>query len=87
MTAPVRIVSAAIYAGGVIISLPRPARHAHVLASASGMLGPFQETQGFLTSEGRFVDRVEARFIAYRAGQNPGKSGGDSMELFSEDLW
>lgn len=43
-------------------------------------------TQGFLTSEGRFVNRVQARQIAHLAGQDP-RTTGNHRDLFSEDLW
>ena len=85
-----RIVAAAIQIQGVTISLPRPARHGTVLAAADWYLktSPGQEVQGFLTSTGRFVNRIQARHIADIAGQNPGHSGGrHNPELFSEDLW
>lgn len=83
-----RIVSAAIYWGG-IISLPPPARHSDILAT-------MQETmhisyiipntlQGFLTDKGRYVNRVEAFGIAYRACQFLDSPKGP--ELYSEDLW
>lgn len=45
--------------------------------------------QGFLTSEGRFVNRVLARQIAYLAGQEqlrPEKER-HQRDLYSEDLW
>jgi hypothetical protein len=86
-----RIVAAAIQINGVTISLPMPARHHTVMHSMSMALIPDERlsaaTQGFLTSDGRFVNRVLARDIAFRAGQQPGRTGGDSPELFSEDLW
>lgn len=85
-----RIVAAAIQIEGVTISLPRPARHGTVLAAADWYLKtqPGQEVQGFLTSTGRFVNRIQARHIADIAGQKPGRSGGrDNPELYSEDLW
>ncbi|RUM98980.1 hypothetical protein EET67_04890 [Pseudaminobacter arsenicus] len=84
-----RIVSAAIQYQGVTISLPLPARHAQVLHCAEQFL-PEQALptvcQGFLTSEGRFVNRVQARQIAFVAGQEP-KTTGNERDLFSEDLW
>jgi hypothetical protein len=82
------IVSAAIQIDGVILSLPRPARHGQVMACAYDYLGikPGREVQGFLTNTGRFVNRIEARLISYRAGQEPKQTGNDH-ELFSEDLW
>lgn len=39
--------------------------------------------QGFLTSRGRFVDRIEAMTIARRSGQTTA----DKTYLFSEDLY
>lgn len=84
------IVAAAIQIDGVTISLPRPARHGTVLAAADWYLKtePGREVQGFLTSTGRFVNRIQARHIADIAGQKPGRSGGrDNPELYSEDLW
>lgn len=84
-----RIVAAAIQIEGVTISLPKPARHGQVLHCAHRYLGISggRETQGFLTSEGRFVNRIQARHIAHIAGQEPGNTGGQTPELFSEDLW
>lgn len=42
-----------------------------------------QSEQGFLTSEGRFVDRYDAAAIAFGAGQTATLKGC----LSSEDLW
>jgi hypothetical protein len=84
-----RIISAAIQHQGVTISLPKPARHAQVLHCAEQFLPDYAlgaVCQGFLTSEGRFVNRVQARQIAYIAGQEP-KTTGCERDLFSEDLW
>lgn len=83
-----RIVAAAIQWEGVTISLPQPARH-HTVMHSIHVLSQVQlaaATQGFLTSEGRFVNRVLARDIAYVAGQEP-KQTGSGYELYSEDLW
>jgi len=84
-----RIISAAILYGG-IISLPRPARHGDIIATMDqlmGIDGPLAtpERQGFITDTGRYVNRVEARNIAWRAGQIISDSKGP--QLFSEDLW
>ncbi len=49
-------------------------------------LASTQAEKGFLTSEGRFVNRVQARQIAYIAGQEP-KTTGNERDLYSEDLW
>lgn len=82
------IVAAAMQIGGLTISLPRPAGHGEVMALASGAIGyqPATEVQGFLTSDGRFVTRVEAMKIVHRAGQTF-RTPQVSHELFSENLW
>lgn len=61
---------------GEVWSCPKPARHCC----------PPGVTQGFLTSEGAFVDRVEALAIAQAAGQLICKTQPEDM-LFSEDVW
>jgi len=81
-----KITSSALYAQGLIVSLPPPARHGTLLAAISflgnhGMLA----TQGFLTTTGRFVNRVEAYEIAYRANQIISENKGP--QLYSEDLY
>ena len=84
-----RIISAAIHWQGVICSLPSPARHHslfHALHSA-GAEGPIVCEQGFLTSTGRFVNRVEAKHIAEAVGQIRTNAKPHPRELFSEDLW
>lgn len=43
-------------------------------------------TDGFITSSGRFVDRIEARKIALKSGQITDDSF-DPELLFSEDLY
>lgn len=85
----VSIVAAAIFHGAVI-SLPAPARHNTILYSMDVEMGidvtkvpPVN--QGFITSEGKFVNRVEAYYIACRAGQIEEKK--DAPQLFSEDIW
>ena len=45
----------------------------------------FMNIQGFLTSKNRFVDRIEAKKIAYNASQIDSLDG--NKELFSEDLY
>jgi hypothetical protein len=84
-----RIIAAAIQYGGTI-SLPPPARHHTIIATMDtemGIDGPLAtpERQGFITSTGRFVNRIEAFDIAYRAKQFTKETRGP--RLFSEDLW
>lgn len=86
---PERIVAVAIQLGGVTFSLPRPARHHTVMHSLDLYLSTQDlaaSTQGFVTSEGRFVNRCQARQIAHLSGQEP-KTTGPAHELYSEDLW
>lgn len=81
----VKIISCAVCDyDGIIYSLPAPARHPHILNTHGGLADC---TQGFLTSEGRFVARDEAWKIAEAAGQIVARCGGDGDWLFSENLW
>lgn len=84
-----RIVAAAIQCGATISLLP-PARHHTILQSMDVIMGIDTEKvlpseQGFLTDEGKFVNRVEAFYVAWKAGQLLKPTNGP--ELFSEDLW
>ncbi len=90
MSAPERIIAAAINFGA-IISLPPPNRHPHIIQTMDLEMGiegvnATPQTQGFITDTGRFVNRVEAYYIAYRAEQllhGPKQT----PQLYSEDLW
>lgn len=61
--------------------------------AAIGVPIPITGQQGFLTSDGMFVDRVKANEIAVAAKQTlPAPCNGTPFEqrgrqLFSEDLW
>ena len=86
-----RIVSAAIIWKDMIFSMPAPHRHHHILLKMRNEMGlPIESVswkgQGFLTSEGNFVNRKEAELIAFAAGQMKYSKiiGGI---LTSEDLW
>lgn len=82
-----RIIRAAIHLDGRTWHLPPPKRH-HDVISKIWRTGadPGRGAQGFLTSEKRFVDRVEGLQIATAAGQIIEKHGNPD-ELFSEDMW
>lgn len=70
----------------VAVRLQPNSRHCwiiHALAKA-GMETPVTGEQGFLTSTGRFVDRVEAKKIAIEAGQI---KESQFSQLYSEDVW
>jgi hypothetical protein len=72
---------------GALWSLPKPNRHHH-LFSLAAFMGEDTEPckQGFTTSYGRFLDRIDALAIAKAANQ-PIRKNGNIRELYSEDLW
>lgn len=88
-----RIAAAAICVDGEVQHMLPPNRHHNVMhrfyRETGRIVGP--DEQGFITDQGRFVDREEALKIATAAGQlnglrdKPGAYRG--KELFSEDLW
>lgn len=80
----------AVYPAYVVVSAPPPARHPTIMQPMFDLTGRTvgSHDQGFLTSSGRYVDRVEALDIAISAGQplidHPSRC---SHKLYSEDLW
>ena len=82
-----KIATAAVkLSNGLIVSLPRPARH-HDIINALARINVICLEQGFLTDEGRFVTRSEGWVIAQDAGQIVYECGGVSGELYSDNLW
>lgn len=84
------IVAAAIKQGKMTCSVPKPGRHGDVIRemAGAGIPIPINGQQGFLTSDGHFVDRVRAHSIAHDADQIiRNSSGREHVELFSEDVW
>lgn len=93
------IVAAAVRVNHCVCSMPAPARHHDVLRQINGLYDPEprpdwtfeQETQGFITDAGVFLDRREAMQHVITCRQKmirrvgPGHYQGD--ELYSEDLW
>lgn len=83
------IVAAAIeHKLGGVWSVPRPARHNHVIKLMQSR-GRYDECErdhelGFITNTGRFVNRQEAMRVAVAAGQ---VQAGGASGLFSEDVW
>jgi hypothetical protein len=71
-----------------VFPLPAPARHHHIMWTYLMIFGSGANRceQGFLTTKGRFVDRIEGLRIAQAADQLLEKCG-DPTRLFSEDLW
>lgn len=79
------IVAAAIRVNGLILSLPRPYRHHDIIKHAADLgIEEVLSDQGFLTSDGEYVDRKVGKAIAIEAGQ---KFLAERHQLFSEDLW
>lgn len=84
-----RIVGAAIHLDGNTYWLEAPARHGDVMAALC-KLGQKRTAvvgdQGFVTQNGDFLTRRDARQVAERYGQlKPNALKHD--ELFSEDVW
>lgn len=77
-------------ANGLVFALPAPNRHHDVLRAMNELTIPravaFEGEQGFVTSEGCFVGRREARDIATIAGQLL-PTAYDLDQLYSEDVW
>ena len=85
-----RIVRAAIRLGDAVFSVPQPGRHhdvIQIMARRPEHCPSDAVDQGFLTSEGRYVGRIEARDIAGSARQIIRTTGAGRGELFSEDVW
>ena len=82
----VTISKAAVKQNGLVYSLPRPSRHHNVLCLMNSLQCPrFDRKQGFLTSDGQFVDRIEGARIAIESGQIKGLKW--PPKLYTEDLW
>ena len=72
---------------GRVLTYPPPFRHHDIVLEAR--LNPLAfvgSVQGFVTTEGRFVDRIEAYGITKAAGQLFRETETPGM-LYSEDLW
>jgi hypothetical protein len=74
---------------GRVIALEQPARHHDVIWAMMnlGYPQPVRGEQGFMTSEGDFVDRRKARVIAASAGQLLPRARPNDVCLYTEDVW
>lgn len=72
----------------LVWSVARPGRHCDLMGVGDPETEE-QHEQGFVTSTGRFVDRVEAWHIAARAGQiwRVCGSDGPTVGITSESIW
>lgn len=64
----------------------KPGRHCDIIhhLATMGFKTPISGAQGFITSTGRFVGRVDAKAIAITSGQ---LVDSEHSQLYSEDLW
>lgn len=88
------IVAVAIKTLTETYSLPKPNRHHNVLKVMDNLYVEHDyntEIQGFLDSNGRFMNRKDAFILAESNGQlnrsNHPKNSYNGNELFSEDIW
>ena len=82
-----KIITAAIQlTGNIIITIQNPGRHSDLMRylASNGYGLTSMSNQGFLTSDGRFVDRSEGHDIALSSGQT---TDTDKTQLYTEDLW
>lgn len=84
---PPRIIAAAVQFDGLTYCMPAPHRHHHIIAKLRSFEESLGAAQGFLLSDGRFVDRAVARAVAIDAGQVKDPAVLHPRHLFSEDLW
>ena len=82
-----KIVGVAIQQPGVLWFEMKPKRHHDVIrwAADHGSNIPVIGIQGFILSDGTFVDRIEGARIALESGQITKLNW--PPELYSEDLW
>lgn len=82
---------AAIRLNGMVHSVPRPGRHHTIidmLVLEKGFPPPIAGEQGFVLSDGKFVNRKKALKIALESGQLKLEDcHAPATGLFSEDLW
>lgn len=83
------ITEVAIKIGTTIYSLPAPNRHHNIIwkLAEEGIELPDDDIQGFLTDEGKFLDRFEALGYALKHNQVKDVNNIRANRLFSEDLW
>ena len=89
-----QILNAASRSSSLVLTLPRPARHADIREQIARLKlpTPASADEGFLTSDGKFVGRHQAMKIAIAAGfkrppANAYEADEDPDALHSEDLW
>ena len=82
------IVAAAIRLNnGLVLTLPKPARHIDIAIAIRVHCGGLSEEHGFLSDTGHFMSRKVAMDYAQRCGQKLLKAPNERLGLFTEDLW
>lgn len=84
-----KIVAVAIRVGKMIVTIPAPARHHHVLhalwnINRNLLIKP--SDQGFIDQNGKYLTRQEAWVVAKAVNQIVRVNGVEGT-LYSEDLW
>lgn len=86
-----KIIAAAIKRGEIVFFISPPARHHTILHALDksvyrpkDIIQPHE--QGFITDEGKFISREEAKELVKTNGQKT-IADYNSTQLFSEDLW
>jgi len=84
-----RVVCAALKKGDRIICGPRHFDECmrNQIASSEGSTFWVDADQGFVDQWGVYMDRKEAREVAWNADQVRRRCGGDTIRLFSENLY
>lgn len=80
-----RVTGVAMRKGETVMSMEPPNRHHNIISEINMMQGnPAEWEQGFVDTDGVFLNRRQAASRALRTGQVGHLT---HMELFSEDLW
>ena len=88
MTDQLTVEAAAIQKDGVVYSVCRPGRHDAVIRIMVAQdVSPRGGVQGFLLSDGTFVNRWKAARVAFRAQQFLVPPEQPPEALLSEDVW
>lgn len=89
---PPRIAAVAICYRGKVWTLPPPARHHNVIRLIADETGETHidcrdRAQGFIDTEGRYLDRFQALAVALANKQVLDENDIRAGRLFSEDVW
>jgi len=82
-----KVIGVAIRIGGMVCSMEKPYRHSSIIHRFFflGLKGVSKGEQGFLLSNGKFANRIEAAEVALESKQISKLKW--PPYLYSEDLW